>query len=141
MKGLETLIKLQKTLVDEQRIHVAKLQAHADELDAQMAELQIAMAREQVTAEQDPESQMTYGNFIKSAIELGRILDKEKIVAAAAVEVARQKLSELFEEQKRYEIAREQRLEQQRQLEKQRENKFFDDVGSTGFIRNKEDQG
>lgn len=137
MKSLETLIKLQKTRVDEQRIHLSNLQDHLTAIENQIAELEITIVREQITAQENPESKLTYGAFIKASVQLGRELEKQRCVASDAVEVARNKLSDLFAEQKRYEVAEEARVEAERKAESRRDTLQMDEIGSINYTRKK----
>jgi hypothetical protein len=137
MKSLSTLIKLQKTHVDEQRVALARLQARLDDIEKSVAELEIRKAREQVAAQESPESRVTYGAFLKSAVKQGRELEKERQVSVVAVEIARQKLTELFEDQKRYEIAEAARVAAEEQEERRRETKDLDEVGGMSHQRKK----
>jgi flagellar biosynthesis chaperone FliJ len=137
MKSLSTLIKLQKTHVDEQRVQLAKLQAQLDEVERAIAELEIKKAREQVAAEQNPEARTTYGAFLKKAVIQGRELEKQRMVAVIAVELARDKLTELFEEQKRYEVAEAARVESEAREERRRERIQLDEFGGMTHERKK----
>ncbi len=137
MKSLSTLIKLQKTRVDEQRQHLARLQARLQEIENQIAQLEIKKAREQVAAEQSAEARTTYGVFLKVAVKRGRELDRERQIAAAAVEAAHNILIEIFEEQKRYEIAEEARVAAEDKEERRRERIELDEVGGVVHERKK----
>src|ERR1700761_6409048 len=128
MKSLATLIKLQKTRVDEQRIHLAALQEQLDSIERRIAELEIEKAREQVAAEHNPEARGTYGAFLKAAINRGRELDKARQTTQIAVEIARDKLAELFEEQKRYEVAEANRIESEAAEERRQERIELDEI-------------
>ena len=136
MKSLATLIKLQKTLVDEQRQQLARLQDQLSLIEGKIAQLEILKAREQAAA-QRTEARATYGAFLKGVVIQGRELEKERETAAMAVKIAHDKLAELFEEQKRYEIAEEQRLEDEAQVARHRETKALDEIGSTMHQRKK----
>jgi tRNA U34 5-carboxymethylaminomethyl modifying enzyme MnmG/GidA len=138
MKSLSTLIKLQKTRVDEQRQLLAKLQEQLDILQKQITELEIKKAREQVAAEEHPEARVTYGAFLKAAVKKGRELDKERQGTEIAIDIAHGKLAELFEEQKRYEIAEAARIENEAYQERRRERIDLDEVGSVTYVRKKE---
>ena len=137
MKSLATLIKLQKTRVDEQRVMVARLQEKADALAANIRQLEEQKAREQKAAREKPEQAITYGNFIKEAIKRGKILERERQIAEAAVNAARATLAELFEEQKRYEIAEENRVEEERRTAKRKETLALDEIGGVTHQRKK----
>jgi flagellar biosynthesis chaperone FliJ len=137
MKSLATLIKLQKTRVDEQRQILAKLQERLQEIENDIALLEIKKAREQAAAEEHTEARMTYGAFLKVAVREGRALEKQRAAALASIEVARAKLAELFEEQKRYEIAAASRQSTEDREERRRETIELDEVGSVTYIRKK----
>jgi flagellar biosynthesis chaperone FliJ len=128
MKSLQTLIKLQKTLVDEQRQHLARLQDMLEQIDGKITQLEIMKAREQAAAE-DQAARMTYGAFLQSIVIKEREFEKERQSAALAVKIAHDKLTELFEEQKRYEIAEEQRIEAEERAERRLETIELDEVG------------
>ena len=134
MKSLQTLIKLQKTLVDEQRQHLANLLDRLEKIEGEIAQLEIHKAREQAAA-QDNEARATYGAFLQQMIVQGRALEKDRQTAAMAVKIAQDRLAELFEEQKRYEIAEAQRIEQANREERRRETIELDEVGSVAYER------
>jgi len=137
MKSLATLIKLQKTRVDEQRLMLAKLQAQLEEIQKRIAELEIRKAREQIVAQEHNEARTTYGAFLKEAVKVGRELDKQRQIAEAAIEASRLKLIELFEEQKRYEIAQTARLAAEEKEERHRETVELDEIGGVTYTRQK----
>lgn len=138
MKSLATLIQLQKTFVDEQRQHLARLQDQLGQIEAKIAQLEILKAREQAAAQSD-EARATYGAFLKKVIVEGRELEKERETASLAVKIAHDKLAELFEEQKRYEIAEEQRIESEEAEARHRETKTLDEIGGVMHERKKSD--
>ena len=137
MKSLSTLIKLQKTHVDEQRQHLARLQERLDYIEGKIAEVEIRKAREQAVAERDAESTQTYGAYLYAAVAMGRALEKERQIAALAVKAAHDRLSELFEEQKRYEVAEQQRLDAEMHEERRRETIELDEIGGVMHERQK----
>ncbi|MDX2028366.1 MAG: hypothetical protein SFW62_07000 [Alphaproteobacteria bacterium] len=135
MKSLATLIKLQKTYVDEQRLLLARLQEQLDAIEQAIAVLEIQKVREQEVARDNEEARATYGAFVKAALDKGKELEKHRQIAEAAIEAAREKLSELFEEQKRYEIAEEARIEAEEREERRRETIELDEIGSVRHTR------
>ncbi|MDD3370714.1 MAG: hypothetical protein PHE27_02690 [Alphaproteobacteria bacterium] len=128
-KSFKTLIKLQKTLVDEQQRQLAQLRDHLALIETKIAQLQVLQVREKKAAEQDPVTRMTYGAFLKTVITLNRELEKQRRSLEGEVVRAQAKLAELFEEQKRYEIAEEQRLEEIVREVKRLETLQLDEVG------------
>lgn len=119
---------------------LAKLQERYEAVQKEVAEHEIRMAREQLAAQKDPAMALTYGDFVKWAIEHARELEKQLITAAKAVDIAREQLTVLFEEQKRYEIAEANRLEEEKREEQRQETILLDEVGSVGFVRKKEER-
>jgi flagellar biosynthesis chaperone FliJ len=137
-KTLATLIKLQKSYVDEQRQHLARLQEMLDGIITNIARLEIEKAREQIAAEQNPEARATYGAYAKRMSVKSKELEKERKAAEQSVELARAKLSELFEEQKRYETAEEARLRAEIAEEQRRDRIRMDEVGGIGHERRRQ---
>lgn len=137
MKSLATLIKLQKSNVDEQRQLLAKLQARLDAIRAEIAEHEALQERERQAVRKNPEAGLTYGAFVKWALAHAKELDQMFVTAAKAVEIARDKLAELFEEQKRYELAEAERIEEERREELRQETILLDEVGSVSYERRK----
>ena len=116
---------------------LARLQDKLEAIEHAIAQLEIEKAREQVAAKQNPENAITYGEFLKHAIVRGRKLEKERQIATAAVEAAHDKLAELFEEQKRDEIAEAARIEAEAREERKRETIELDEIGSVTHERRK----
>jgi len=138
MSSLDTLIQLMKTRTDEQRQLLARLLAHLEQVEAAIMELELRQATEQMTVQNNPEMALTYGDFVRWAVARARELEKQRQTAQAAVEIARDKLSQLFEEQKRYELAAAARREAERQEELKRETQELDEIGGEGFRRRKD---
>ncbi len=135
MKSLATLIKLQKTQVDEQRMLLAKLQLRLEAITREIAEHEQRQEKERLAAQKDPELAVTYGEFIKWSIKRAQELERQRETAAKAVNIAREKLAELFEGQKRYEIAESNRLEEERLEQLRQETLYMDEVGSVAHER------
>jgi flagellar biosynthesis chaperone FliJ len=135
MKGLETLIKLQKTHVDEQRLMLAKLHEQLQRIEDKMAALHTQQEKQKELLHKNPDMGLTYGNYLENSLKRMELLEKEKSTMKYAIELALDKLAALFEEQKRYEIAQKQREEEAIRQEAARETKVLDEVGSVGFVR------
>jgi hypothetical protein len=136
IKSLATLIKLQKTFVDEQRQVLTTLQERLEQIELSIAQLEIRKTCE-LEAARDLQASATYGAFLKTLIVQERALEKERQTAAMAVKIAQDRLAELFEEQKRYEIAEEQRIETETREELRRERLNLDEIGSIMHERKK----
>lgn len=127
MPNVHTLIKMQKLYVDEQRRVLADRQAEADALMMEIATLQANLEMEKIRASTDKEGGILIGAFIKK--ELARHDQMQRALSAKErqIEKEREKLSVLFEELKRYEIAQENWDQQERDAAQKRENIAYDE--------------
>jgi len=137
MKSLATLIKLQKTRVDEQRLLLAKLQSQLNDILEGIKALKDDQMRQQEALRHDMSMAFTFDAYLKDSLKRLEVLEKRRKTAEYAVALAREKMAELFEEQKRYELAEQARIEEQEAQEQRRETHALDEVGSIGFIRKK----
>lgn len=135
MKNLRTLIKLQKQKVDEQRLVVARLQTQLDEVHRGQNALEEEKRKQEELVHKDPDLGMTYGDYISSYMFRRDEMAKKEQAILYSLELARDKLAELFEEQKRYEISLQNKLEEQAQEEKRRERIEMDEIGSQAHER------
>lgn len=129
MRQLETLIKMHKFHVDEQRRVLAAKQAEADAIMMAIATLQANLEMEKERASQTEEQEVLFsiGVFIKEQLKKHERMQRDLSAKEAEVNVERDKLSMMFEELKRYEIAQENWEEEQRLAEQKAENKVYDE--------------
>ncbi|MDD3181697.1 MAG: hypothetical protein PHD48_02685 [Alphaproteobacteria bacterium] len=137
MKSLETLIKLQKTRVDEQRLIFAKMQEQLSIVLNQIDALALEQEQQRQLLHEHPSFALTYGEYVKRALMQKEGLERKRRAAELAVKLAHEKLTEVFEEQKRYEIAQQNRIDEAEREELRRETLTLDEVGSISFIRKK----
>ncbi len=110
MKTLGTLIKLQKSVVDDHRRMLADLQNVLERIENEIENIIAERAQEEAVARKaTPAELMTMESFLAQLKNRLVHLQQAKQDATAAIEVARERLAEVFETQKRYEIIREQR--------------------------------
>jgi len=140
MKSLSTLIKLQKTFVDEQRQHLARLLDHLDNIEGKIRQVEDLKEYEKEAGKEEI-TRASYGEFLKQMVIIGRLLEKERQQAEAAVHVAQEKLAELFEEQKRYEIAEANRIEEEAKAERRLERIELDEIGGMRHERQRTEEG
>ncbi len=138
--SLATLVKLHKMRMDEQRQLLVKLQERLEQVEADITTLELRQATEYLTVQEHPETSLTYGDFVRWAAAQGRELQKQKQATSTAIDLARDRLAELFEEQKRYELAQEARAAEARREEQRRETMAMDEVGSVSFARKQRDK-
>ncbi len=141
MKSLATLIKLQKLRVDEHRQILSRLILRLEGIEQEIERHEARVEAEKTTMRDNPDLGMTYGAFVAWALERSRSLEKQRHAAIQAVEKARDQMAEVFEEQKRYELAEAARQEAERREEDKRERAFLDEVGTQSFIRKKRRDG
>ena len=136
MKRLGTLIKLQKSLVDDQRRMLADLQNIQGRIEAEIAALEAARLHEEdVARHAEPEAMVTPAPFMAKTRARLEQLTKALADAAEAVEIARDKLAELFETQKRYEIIRDRRAAEEAAEASRRDRMELDEIAETGHQR------
>jgi flagellar protein FliJ len=136
-KSLATLIKLQKTRVDEQRLLLAKLQEQVEAIEKAILVLKEDQEQQRVLLEREPSAGLTYGDYLDESLKKKKALEKRKTAAVMAVNLTRDRLAEVFEEQKRYELAEKNRIEEEEREEQRQETHTLDEVGSVSFIRGK----
>ena len=137
MKDLTILIKLQKTKVDEQRVILNKLRDTLDKIIEKLAFMQETLKKEQAIAKESYYNRITYERFLKKFLSDQQQLEHQRTLLEEAVIAAHAKLSELFEEQKRYELALEQKIIEEREKETKRENQITDEIGIVQHQRKK----
>ncbi len=132
MKQLETLIKMHKHYVDEQRRVLAGKQAEADAIMMAIATLQANLEMEKERASQTEEQEVLFsiGVYIKEQLKKHERMQRNLSAKEAEVHIEREKLSMMFEELKRYEIAQQNWEEEQRLAEQKAENKVYDEQSS-----------
>ena len=133
--SLPTLIKLAKMRVDEQQQMLAKVQARLDQVEAALVTLRQEKESERATVHNNPEAGMTYAVFVQGQVKREKELEKQRQTAQNAVAIARDKLAEVFAEQKRYELALAAHEEEKRREEQKQEMMEMDEIGSVRFAR------
>lgn len=137
MKSLLTLIKLQKTKVDEQRIFLLKLQEQLAHIDSEIVRLEKEKTEQEALIHENSSYGVTYADYLKAFLDKMQFFTRKRRSIEYAVNIARDKLAELFEEQKRYEIALQNRQEEAAREEQRQETHVLDEVGSVGYLRRK----
>jgi hypothetical protein len=137
MRDLHTLIKMQKLYLDQQRRVLAQKQEEADALTMAIATLQANLEMERLNADANEEGKALFGTFVKSELIRQKKLQRSLARKEHEVEVEREKLSVLFEEFKRYEIAQENWDREQREEAMRRENLEYDEQAGQRHHRKK----
>ena len=105
MKGIDSVIRLQKWQVDEQRRQVSDLEGLLMDLTRRADALEQEILKEQEVAA-DQNVAFIYGDYARYAIERRETLQRSIADAEVAAAAARDVLTELYQDMKRYEIAK-----------------------------------
>lgn len=139
MKSLETLIKLEKARVDDHRRMLSQLQDVLDRIEQEIADLIAARQNEEaVASDAAPAERLTLEPFLAHLRQRLEQLTQAKADAEAAIETARERLAEVFETQKRYEIIRDQRAAAAEAEEKRQEQLTLDETAAVTHQRKEE---
>ena len=131
MTTLDTLIRLEQVRLDDQRRMLTQLQDLLERIEQEIADLQVSQAREAaVVRGGDPNVRLTLEPFLAQVKQRLEQLQKAKKDAEDAIAVAHDRLAELFETQKRYEIIRDQRAIEAVAAAKRLEQQELDETAS-----------
>lgn len=134
MKGLESMIRLQKWHVDEKRRQVGEMEGLLIDLKGRAKALEDEILREQDIAAEAPLAS-SYGFYAQAAIQRRETIQKSIAEIVAKIEIARDELSELFQEMKRYEIAHDRRLDERAYKARKIEQAELDEIGLDRYRR------
>lgn len=127
MKGIDSVIRLQKWQVDEQRRQVADLEGLLMDLTQRADALEQEILKEQEVAA-DQNVAFIYGDYARHAIERRETLQRSIAEAEVAAVAARDVLTELYQDMKRYEIAKDRHDARQALAENRAEQAELDDI-------------
>ena len=134
-KSYKTLIRLAKKVVEKEQEALSNLQARWDKFNDEREKHLASLEREAAIAEQDPEMAADFGSFAKLTQSKIRKAESEMRKIEKHIEKQREKLREAFAEQKKYEIALENKEAQILEEEKKTEQKKLDEVAIQGHTR------
>lgn len=135
MKTLETLIRLAGFTVDERRRALSVILDREAEFYQRIERLDADYDRERILATENPEYATHFGGFAARYKRQRTVVENRISALQPAIQKARQDLAEAFEEQKRYEITLDQRIEEQRLDEKRKEQAELDEIAATKNLR------
>lgn len=135
--SLKTLQRLQKFNIDEQRKILVDLQTKQDQLKVEFARLNQSYEVEKAYAVQHP-GLGNFGAYVKRYLEKKEILEAAIDKMQQAIEEVRDKIADMFKEQKTYEIVDDNRRKQKIKEENDKEQKMLDEVGTNTYIKKHE---
>lgn len=134
MAKLDGLIRYQKWELDAKRRELASLEAEREEIVARIDRMMAEFDNETANSDHHTATLMmgTYANGVRRRREEmeAEIVEKDKLL-----DVARDKVTEAFQELKTYEVAHENRLKAERKEENRIEGLMLDEQGLQGHSR------
>ncbi|MEI8394232.1 MAG: flagellar FliJ family protein [Rhodospirillaceae bacterium] len=139
MADLRPLIRLHRWRLDEKQRTLSELRGHEDHLINESAQLEEEIKTEQHAVHGNFEVSFGYAAFARAAIgrrqRLAAALEEIRSRIAAATDA----LAEAFQELKRYELAQEERVKQEKLKLKHKENELLDETAAIGFQRKQQE--
>lgn len=135
VKSLKTLIKLAAKDVENEQQIMGRLQAKLDELNEKKTAFEQAILKESELAQKKPEYSADFGNFANSVQDKIRNLAEQIHLQEQKIATQRDVLRAAFAEQKKYEIALENKEEMISQEEKRKEQIMLDELAGQGHRR------
>lgn len=133
-KSLKTLSRIQKFQIDEQRKLMAeKLQEEAAVMD-NIRQMDRRFEEEKLFAAQNP-AVADFGAYTKRYLELRRAEEEHLQQVRQEIELIRDKISDMFKEQKTFEIVDRQRAAAERKETEQKDQKMLDEIGTNAYIK------
>lgn len=141
MKGVATLIKLEKRKIDELKREMNKLEEERAARVTEMQRLQNELQRELNTASQMNEMRQFFGNFSSAIRDKQKVVAKHILQIDEAAKVISRKISEHFSELKKYEIAQAEWVKAQKKKRALREQNELDEIGLQVTMRRQAKEG
>lgn len=135
--SLKTLQRIQKFNIDEQRKILVDLQVKQDHLKVELVRLTRSYEEEKAFAEQHP-GIGDFGAYVKRYLEKKDVLENGIEKLQQAIEEVRDKIADMFKEQKTYEIVDDNRRKREIKEENDKEQKMLDEIGTNTYIKKHE---
>ena len=135
MNSLKQLIRLHRWNLDEKRRKLNEFESLRDRMLGDIAELEQLAERETEIAAQNREGAMAFPQFFSVLLERRRKLTNSLGEVEVAIEEARERLAEAFQEVKRYEIAAENAAKREADKRRLKETTLENELGLESFRR------
>jgi hypothetical protein len=130
---LKTLSKIQKFNIDEQRKKLLELQLQEDDLVNSLKKLNEEFEREKEFSKKN--EQFDFGNYLKRHIARREDLEERIKRVRVEIEQVRDKISDLYKEQKTYDIVDEAREQRAAEEDNAKERIMLDEIGTNAYIK------
>lgn len=138
MKGLDSVIRLQRWQLDEKRRKLADLERLRAELLARLQRLDRDVQQEGQLAGRDVEVAAAYPKYVSAALQQKQTLRNSIGEVDTRIDAAQDEVSVAFEEVKRYETVAENQVRRQRAEIARRLRAELDEIGIEGHRRKRE---
>ncbi len=135
MKGLNTLIRINRLKLEEQQRQLAELEGTSKVFRSQIDAMDESIRRESEIAERNPDTAFTVGGFVQATLARRGTLKTSLAEIEAQVNRLRDAVATAFREIKRFELIMERRAEASRHQAGRRERKVEDETAMAIFRR------
>ena len=132
--SLRTLSRIQKFQIDEQRKLLNEQLEKEEQLEKQLADMAAELEREKAFAGENPQVG-DFGSYMKRHIERREKLENMLAGVRRRIEEIRDVISDMFKEQKTYEIVDRNRQERAVKEEDGKMQKTLDEIGTNNYIK------
>ena len=132
--SLRTLSRIQKFQIDEQRKLLNEQLEKEEQLEKQLADMAAELEREKAFAGENPQVG-DCGSYMKRYIERREALENVLAGVRRRIEEIRDVISDMFKEQKTYEIVDRNRQERALKEEEGKMQKTLDEIGTNNYIK------
>ncbi len=132
--SLKTLVRVQKFNIDEQRKLLNEQLDTEEKILAGIKFLEDELAREKAFSEKNPEVG-DFGAYFKRYQQRREALEQALLMVRAKIEEIQDKISEMFKEQKTFEIVDDNREKRAQQEEAHKMQQTLDEIGTNNYIK------
>lgn len=137
-KSLKTLGRIQKFRIDEQRKLLAEKMTEEDNVLSDINNLIAKYQAEKEFAAGNPNIG-DFGAYTKRYLKIKQFLEEKLAQIRQEIEKIRDEISDMFKEQKTFEIVERNRKDQERHEFEQKEQKLLDEIGTNAYIKHHDD--
>ncbi len=138
-KSLKTLGRIQKFRIDEQRKLLAEKMTEEDNVLSDINNLIAKYQAEKEFAAGNPNIG-DFGAYTKRYLKIKQFLEEKLAQIRQEIEKIRDEISDMFKEQKTFEIVERNRKDQEQHEFEQKEQKLLDEIGTNAYIKNHDNQ-
>lgn len=137
-KSLKTLSRIQKFKIDEQRKLLVEKQTEEETIVNNIKQIELRYKEEKAFVQENPNIG-DFGLYTKRYLEIRQEQEEHLALVRSQIEEIRDKISEMFKEQKTFDIIDREREKAKRKELEQKEQKLLDEVGTNAYIKKHDD--